>query len=320
MSSALSSPSSTRCGPVSRSGSCARSLSGVSRIRDRDVASIVTSSLGSYQDQGGRTRELLALPGHAGSVLVVDRDATTLCDRRLVAHLDADEPRENAALVCRHYIEDPDGRWCRNVRPEDLQAAPFDRVLAQGGWADPDATDSRVADQSGSFYRLCGSSSGDLVPQLLWHRCSAEGDDFGWEPVRLRDVIAKLESYEPIRELTERAVGCNRRDPRFVVARLRCELSRLCASPIVLNRGLREAVLLTIDRGDLSMSEIASRCGVVKRDRRGKVSGETSWLARRIGIMPEGGKQAATPWIHSEVLAVIAREGLGISPREVEIQ
>jgi hypothetical protein len=68
------------------------------------------------------------------------------------------------------------------------------------------------------------------------------------------------------------------------------------------------------------MSEIALRCGIVKRDRRGKVSGETSWLARRIGIMPEGGETEITPWIHSDVLAVIARKGLGISPREVELQ
>ena len=33
------------------------------------------------------------------------------------------------------------------------------------------------------------------------------------------------------------------------------------------------------------------RCGRVKRDARGNVSGETSWLARRIGQMPEGGEQ-----------------------------
>ncbi len=68
------------------------------------------------------------------------------------------------------------------------------------------------------------------------------------------------------------------------------------------------------------MSEIALRCGVVKRDRRGNPSGETSWLARRIGIMPEGGEKEITPWVHSDVLAVIAREGLGLSPREVELQ
>jgi hypothetical protein len=68
------------------------------------------------------------------------------------------------------------------------------------------------------------------------------------------------------------------------------------------------------------MSEIAVRCGRVKRDGKGNVSGETSWLARRIGLLPEGGQSRPTPWIHSDVLALIARDGLGASPREVELQ
>jgi hypothetical protein len=101
---------------------------------------------------------------------------------------------------------------------------------------------------------------------------------------------------------------------------VRAELARLDGSPVVLNRRLREAVIDAVDRDGTSMSEIALRCGVVKRDRRGKISGETSWLARRIGIMPEGGEKAVTPWIHSEVLGSIARKGLRISPREVELQ
>jgi hypothetical protein len=101
---------------------------------------------------------------------------------------------------------------------------------------------------------------------------------------------------------------------------LRNELERLCESPVVLNRGLREAVLEAIDRRGLSMSEIAFRCGMVKRDRHGRASGETSWVARRIGLMPEGGENAITPWVHTNVLATIARKGLGVSPREVELQ
>jgi hypothetical protein len=67
------------------------------------------------------------------------------------------------------------------------------------------------------------------------------------------------------------------------------------------------------------MSEIAIRCGRIKRDGRGNESGETSWLARRLGLLPEGGHDAPTPWIHSEVLALIARDGIGVSPREVEL-
>jgi hypothetical protein len=77
--------------------------------------------------------------------------------------------------------------------------------------------------------------------------------------------------------------------------------------------------LATIEHQGLSLSEIAIRCGRVKRDHRGNESGETSWLARRLGILPEGGRNAPTPWIHSDVLALIAREGLGVSPREVEL-
>jgi hypothetical protein len=87
----------------------------------------------------------------------------------------------------------------------------------------------------------------------------------------------------------------------------------------VLNRRLRTAVLATIERQGLSMSEIAIRCGRIKRDGNGNASGETSWLARRLGILPEGGRDTPTPWIHSDVLALIARRGLGISPREVEL-
>jgi len=93
----------------------------------------------------------------------------------------------------------------------------------------------------------------------------------------------------------------------------------MSVSPIVLNRGLREAVLAAVKGGGLSMSEIAMRCGRSKRDANGSESGETSWLARRIGILPEGGQQTPTPWVSSDVLALIARDGLAIAPHEVEL-
>jgi hypothetical protein len=96
------------------------------------------------------------------------------------------------------------------------------------------------------------------------------------------------------------------------------ELERLLRSSVVLNRRLREAVVRQVLAGE-SMSEIAIRCGRFKRDRRGRRSGETSWLARRIGHMPEGGQTRPTPWIHSDTLALIARDGLGLSPHEVEL-
>ena len=34
---------------------------------------------------------------------------------------------------------------------------------------------------------------------------------------------------------------------------------------------------------------------------------------------PESGKDTPTPWVRSDVLALIARRGLGVSPHEVEL-
>lgn len=67
-----------------------------------------------------------------------------------------------------------------------------------------------------------------------------------------------------------------------------------------------------------SLSEIAIRCGRIRRNRDGSASGETSWLSRRVGLSAEGGQSDATPWVHSDVLALIARDGLNLSPVEVE--
>ena len=135
----------------------------------------------------------------------------------------------------------------------------------------------------------------------------------------LREAIACLQDYEPVRTSTVWALLRYRGDGEVSTTVLRAELQRVQHSPIVLNRKLRQVVLATIEREHLSMSEIAIRCGRVKRDASGNESGETSWLARRLGILPEGGRDMPTPWIHSDVLGLISRQGLGISPREVEL-
>jgi hypothetical protein len=216
------------------------------------------------------------------------------------------------------------------VRREDLENAPFAQSELEAHSEHGVVGELReqhpcVMDSQGNAYRLGLLPGERSIAQLRWCRGFADADHpdlgaSGWEQASLREVIAALESYEPMRTLTERAIALHRDDPSVSLARLRCEFDRLCTSPVVLNRGLREAVLDAVDRQGTSMSEIALRCGIVKHDCRGKVSGETSWLARRIGIMPEGGKKQITPWIHSDVLAAIARKGLGISPREVELQ
>jgi hypothetical protein len=138
-------------------------------------------------------------------------------------------------------------------------------------------------------------------------------------PVCLRETVGALERYEPVCGLTRRALARYRDDTNVSTAVLRGELERLRESPIVLNRKLRQTVLAAIERHGLSLSEIAIRCGRIKRDSKGNASGETSWLARRLGILPESGASRPTPWVHSDVLALIARNGLGISPREVEL-
>jgi hypothetical protein len=294
-----------------------------SRSSSHPDCRVARGVLGHYSDHQGRPREILARPGYAGSVLVVDRDACTLGDRRLVAHLGADEPAENAALMCRHYLRDPRGRWCRPVTPEDLRSPAVDAIARD----DPPAQGSpALSDRQGRTYRL-GPLSGRLsVPELRWLRdpASVEAADHnsrtaGAQPVSVRDVVGNLESYEPVRTLTAEALARHGGDRAVSVSALRAELVRMNGSRIVLNCGLREAVLDAVEARGLSMSEIALRCGRVKYDARGNASGETSWLTRRIGLAPEGGEREPTPWVHSEVLALIARAGLGISPREVEL-
>jgi hypothetical protein len=277
-------------------------------------------SLARYSDWRGRTREVVAQRGYGGSVLVIDRGASG-ADARLVAHLGADEPPENATVVCERYVQDVRGARprCRRLVTADLETAPF------GGDHEAElesvalAADARPVDRLGCCYRLERLLTGMSIPELRWRRHPPDPGDGRPRIVSVRDAISRLESYEPVRTLTRRALARHHGDCEVSSTVLRVELRRLELSPILLNRRLREVVLATAEREGLSMSEIAIRCGRIKRDRGGNESGETSWLARRLGVLPEGGRSTPTPWIHSDVLALIARRGLGISPREVEL-
>jgi hypothetical protein len=279
--------------------------------------------LGRYTDACGRTREVIAGRRNDGCVLVVDRDAVTLSDRRLVARLDADEPPENAALVCTHYLNDPSRGRCRRVSAEDLvgRLSVEDDELQRSGPGSPHQAElvARHRDGKDYVYRLELVDTDSAVAELRWRRYAHGPDRSMPTPVCLREVVGALESYEPVCELTLRALAMYREDPHVSSAVLGGQFERLRESPIVLNRKLRHAVLAAVECHGLSMSEIALRCGRVKRDRKGNCSGETSWLARRVGILPESSTGHPTPWVHSDVLALVARDGLGVSPREVEL-
>jgi hypothetical protein len=276
--------------------------------------------LGRYTDHRGRTRELLVQAGARGSVLVVDRDQATLEDSRLIAHLGPDEPAENAAIVCAEYLRSAraDRCRCRALTAEDARTPPFVEDREPGAGDTHAASETQPVDERGRRYSLELVPADMSIPALRWCREPEPGAG-QTEQLSLRDAIAAIESYEPMLATTIRALSLHAASPDVSTTVLRAELVRVRESPIVLNRLLREAVLRRVARDELSMSEIAVRCGRVKRDRKGNESGETSWLARRIGVLAEGGHSAPTPWIHSDVLALIARSGLGISPREVEL-
>jgi hypothetical protein len=274
--------------------------------------------LARYSDRHGRLREVVTQPGSGGSLLVIDRDVATRGDRRLVAHLASDEPPVNATFACSDYLGDVRRRFCRALTVEDLRVTP---ICGHHDANSPDANspEGDLLDRHNRRYRLGPFADGIAVPELRWQRLSREEgcEEASW-PLSLREVVATFESYQPMHALTARALSLHRQGPRLSTSTLRCELERMDKSPIVLNRGLREAVRKALANG-LSMGEIARRCGRLKRDTRGNLSGDTSWVARRVGLLPPAGKSEPTPWIHSDVLALIARRGLNISPREVEL-
>jgi len=272
----------------------------------------VHSLLQRYTALDGTTaREIVLLLAARGSRLVVDRRASDGSDPRLLAHLAADEPDANAQRVCREYLASP-SRRCRAPRAADLIGRPDGSPPPAAALAAPPA--SVLVDVGGTRYSL--QVRGEPL-ELRWQRLAPDG----LEPctVSAREVVAALEDYEPVLALTRAAVAALRLDRRVSIATLALELRRLEASPIVLNRRLREAVLDAVGRRGVSLSAIAIACGRMKRDPRGNGSGETSWLARRVGLIADGGAGAPNPWVHSDTLALIARDGLGIAPRDVEL-
>jgi hypothetical protein len=255
-------------------------------------------------------RELVLVSGARGSRLLIDRRVEDRGDRRLLAHLSSDEPDDNALLVCRDFLAGA-SRAARALRPTDFEAAP--EGLPESGTREP-FVPVVLVDAGGHRYALRAWGS---PRQLRWQR--EPGRRCVARRISARDVVAALEDYEPVCTLTRAAVARFRLDRRVSVAALAVELRRIESSPIVLNRRLREAVLGAVREDGVSLSAIAMACGRVKHDRRGNGSGETSWLARRVGLLPSGPAGRHNPWVHSDTLALIARQGLGLAPREVEL-
>jgi hypothetical protein len=268
--------------------------------------------LATYVDGCGEKRELVAIAVVDGT-LVIDRFAGSGYDARLVGRLHADEPAENARLLAHLYLDDERRGSCRPVTDADLEAGAdgdVASVSADVRWGAPLVAGVGVLLQ---IRRVRDKGE----PALRWTVTTRTGADRQVLP--LRQVFGLLQAYEPATSMTRAALAAHAQQPGVSVCGLRVELDRACNSPIVLNRALRERVERAVASEGLSMSEIAIRCGRMKRDKRGNESGETSWLARRIGQLPEAGNPSPTPWVHSDVLALIARNGLGVSPRDVEL-
>ena len=170
-------------------------------------------------------REVVALPGALGSVLVVDRDSSTLGDLRLLAHLASDEPPENARLVCDSYLEDRWGRWSRRVTPEDLETVPFEEQLLLEDRAGEQPSEVELTDGHGRGYRLQVLPGERCSLWVRWCRSGSDPQCDQLQAVSVRDVIAGIESYEPVRSLTLEAIACYRGDGLVSVARLALESS-----------------------------------------------------------------------------------------------
>jgi hypothetical protein len=259
-------------------------------------------------------REIVLLPGAHGSRLVVDRLVHDAADPRLIAHLTADEPDLNAVVVTDIYLADP-RRRARPLTDDDLRRRPLAPPEAPTDDHEPVLTDPHGI----RFHLAPIESSAVHLPELRWLRRPPAGAEGPVECVSSRRVVGALEDYEPVRSINAAAIARHLRDPAVSVATLGLELRRLGTSPIVLNRRLREAVVDASIRRGLSLSAIALACGRVKYDQRGRRSGETSWLARRVGLLNDEGTRRPTPWVHTDVLGLIARNGLGIAPHEVEL-
>jgi hypothetical protein len=278
---------------------------GNGRAPSRRVTAVV---IANHVEDGAR-RQLITLPVGEHRLLI-DRPLEGGA-ARLVARLAPDEPNGNARLIARMYLADPQRASCRTLTRTDLQ--PAGKAASDQGqvvWETP-----LVAGIGRTFQIRATDATG--ITCIRWSELDTRNGEA--QVVSLRHVVGRLEDYQPAVAMSTAAIETFHGDRAHSVVALRTELDRLVNSRIVLNRRLRELVQSAVSREQATMSEIAMRCGRTRNGNRGRLCGETSWLARRIGALPEAGESHPTPWVHIEVLALIARDGLGIAPAEAEL-
>ena len=267
---------------------------------------------GTYRDREGRDRALIARPGVGGSVLVIDQDADTLTDRRLVAHLAADEPAVNAQVVAELYLADDEGRVARALHDRDWVTLPDGRELPEE--PEPPAP-GELRDARGRRYRLAAvDAPPPRPPDALGapQRSPARRAGGAAHGHRRPGGLRARPRADPRRAAAGRPPA---RAPRCWPASCGCSnAARWCSTARCAKHVHRR-----VRSGELSLSCIAGRCGRGKRRATGLRIGDTTWLQRRLGVLPENGCSEPTPWIHTDVLALIARDGLGVEPREVEL-
>jgi hypothetical protein len=221
--------------------------------------------LAAYELDGCAAREIVERPGAHGSRLVVDCEAGTHRDDRLVAHLACDEPSGNAEVVCASYLAALPAAppRCRRMTEDDLAADPLAAPPRRGA---PDARrESTVAvGSTGRSYRIEAVAGRMRIPELRWCRVAPTR-----AVVSLREVVGDAEDYQPACATTELSLQTGP-GAGFSTATLAVELARVQRSAIVLNRRLREAVVTRLAADELSMSAIAMRCGRIKRDSRAR--------------------------------------------------
>ncbi len=260
-----------------------------------------------YRAPDGAAREVIAFAAHGWEHAGARPRGGDAGDARLVAHLAADEPVDQragrlrplrgrsplagAAARCR-------GRWsmttCAAPRCPTPRRAPCrSRTQSPRRRARRPPSSRRGARRRSASRSCAGCASRPTVsvgPALL---------------VSVRDVVGALQDYEPVRNLTRRGHPPPPRRPGACsVAVLRTELARIAASPIVLNRRLREQVVQTLardgteherDRGPLRAGQARP---ARQRQRRDELAGATSRAAargRRAGAHARGSTRRFSP-------------------------